>query len=353
MSDSHKPQIQVLNDRARYLLKTLIDCYVSDGHPVGSRTLAEAAKLEISTATIRNVMATLDHMGLVTSPHTSAGRIPTEKGLRLFVDSILEVQPLEKSLLNKMKQLLHPDQDKETLINTANSLISNMTHMAGIISIPKRGQLPLRHIEFLPLSDKRILAIMVVNEKEVQNRVIHVEREYTKDELVKIANYLNQNFTGRDIFSVRSELINELQNARSQVDDLMRATVEIADQVLRPSGEEQSDYRLQGKTNLIRFNELENTLKLQKIFNTFENKRDMLSLLDRCIQAEDIQVFIGREAGLEEFGDCSIITAPYSVDGSTIGVLGVIGPTRMQYSNIISVVDVTARLLGSALNPKI
>ena len=353
MSDKNKPKIQILDNRAQYLLKTLIDCYVSNGHPVGSRTLAEAAKLEISTATIRNVMASLDHMGLVTSPHTSAGRIPTEKGFRLFVDSILEVQPLKKSLLSMMKQQLDPDQDQDTLINTASSLISDMTHMAGIISIPKRGQMPLRHIEFLPLSDKRILAILVVNEKEVQNRVIHVEREYAQNELTQIANYLNHNFSGKDIFSVRSQLINELKNARSQVDDLMKATVDIASQALKPSDNTQNEYRLQGQTNLIRFNEMENTLKLQQLFDFFASKRDMLGLLDQCIQADDIQVFIGREAGLEEFGDCSIITAPYSVDGNAIGVLGVIGPTRMQYSNIISVVDVTARLLGSALNPKI
>jgi len=353
MPDKKPPKTQLLDNRARYLLKTLIDCYVNDGHPVGSRTLAEAAKLEISTATIRNVMAGLDHMGLVTSPHTSAGRIPTEKGFRLFVDSILEVQPLQKSLLTRMKQQLNPDQDQDTLLNTASSLISDMTHMAGIISIPKRGHLPLRHIEFLPLSDQRILAILVVNEKEVQNRVIHVEREYTQQELTQIGNYLNQNFSGKDIFSVRSQLINELKNTRSAVDDLMKATVDIASQALKPADTVQNDYRLQGQTNLIRFNELESTLKLQQLFDFFESKRDMLGLLDQCIQADDIQVFIGREAGLEEFGDCSIITAPYSVDGNAIGVLGVIGPTRMQYSNIISVVDVTARLLGSALNPKI
>lgn len=349
----NKSQIQVLNDRAKYLLKTLIDCYVSDGHPVGSRTLADAAKLDISTATIRNVMASLDQMGLVTSPHTSAGRIPTEQGFRLYVDSILEVQPIETKLLTQLKQQLDPDQDQETLINTANHLISNMTHMAGIISIPKRGQLPLRHIEFLPLPDRRILAILVVNEKEVQNRVIHVDREYTQDELTRVANYLNQNFYGKDVFAVRNQLLDEMQNARIQVDDLMKTTLDIANQVLSPSEDARDDYRLQGKSNLIRFNELENTLKLQQLFDVFESKRDMLSLLDRCIQAEDIQVFIGREAGLDEFGDCSIITAPYSVGGDAIGVLGVIGPTRMQYSNIISVVDVTARLLGSALNPKI
>ena len=165
MSDINKPEIQVFNNRAKYLLKTLVDCYVTDGHPVGSLTLADAAKLEISTATICNVMASLDHMGLVTSPHTSAGRIPTEKGFRLVVDSMLEVQPLKKSLLNQMEQQLDPEQDQDTLLNTASSLISDMTHMAGIISIPKRGHLPLRHIEFLPLSDQRILAILVVNEQ--------------------------------------------------------------------------------------------------------------------------------------------------------------------------------------------
>ena len=349
---SQKSTKPVLNDRARHLLKTLIDCYVTEGQPVGSKKLADAAGLNISTATIRNVMASLDHLGLVVAPHTSAGRIPTEQGFRLFVDSMLEISPLEKALQHQLKEQLDPDQDQDSLIDTASSLLSDMTRMAGIITIPKGGHSSLRQIEFLPLPDNRILAILVINEKEVQNRVLHVERAYSQDELTHIANYINQNFMGSDIFQIRSRLLEELHQHRNQVDDMMKAAVELADQALNTDKTRDEEYLLHGQTNLIRFNELDNAQKLQRLFDMFESKRDMLSLLDRCIQAEDIQVFIGREAGNEVLGNCSVITAPYSVDGEILGVLGVIGPTRMQYNKVISIVDVTARLLSSALNKK-
>jgi heat-inducible transcriptional repressor len=344
--------VPVLNDRARHLLKTLIDCYVTEGQPVGSKKLADAAGLKISTATIRNVMASLDHQGLISAPHTSAGRIPTEHGFRLFVDSMLEVSPMNQAMQLNLQKHLSPDQDKESLIDSASSLLSDMTQMAGIITIPKGGQSSLRQIEFLPLPDRRILAILVINEKEVQNKVIHVDRDFSQDELIKIANYLNQNFMGRDIFEVRSMLINELHQTRTQVDGLMKAAVEIADQALKPDSEHNEDYKLQGQTNLIRFNELDHAKNLQQLFEMFESKRDMLGLLDRCIQAEDIKVFIGREAGLEGLGEFSVVTAPYTVNNEILGVLGVIGPTRMHYNKVISLVDVTARLLGSALNSK-
>ncbi|MDH5485131.1 MAG: heat-inducible transcriptional repressor HrcA [Gammaproteobacteria bacterium] len=343
--------LPVLNDRARHLLKTLIDCYVTDGVPVGSKKLADASRLNVSTATIRNVMASLDHMGLVAAPHTSAGRIPTEQGFRLFVDSMLEVTPLARTLQNQLQGRLNPDQDRDSLIGTASALLSEMSHMAGIITIPKSGHSSLRQIEFLSLSDKRILAILVINEKEVQNRVIHVDRDYSQDELGRIANYLNTQFSGTDLFKLRSLLINELHQARSDVDDLMKSAVELADRALQPDASN-DDYMLQGQTNLVRYNELDHGVKLQQLFDTFESKRDMLSLLDRCIRAEDIQVFIGREAGLQGLGDCSVITSPYSVDGEILGVLGVIGPTRMAYNKVIPMVDITARLLGLALKAK-
>jgi len=346
------PQASALSNRARHLLKTLIDCYVSEGQPVGSKALADASGLNISTATIRNVMASLDHQGLVSAPHTSAGRVPTEQGFRFFIDSMLEVNPVDSALLQQLQEQLDPDLDRDSLIDSASTLLSNMSKMAGIITIPKGGQLSLRQIEFLPLPDKKILAILVVNDKEVQNRVIHVEREYTQNELTHIANYLNQNFNGRDIFDVRKHLISEMHQTRSQMDELMKATVELADQAMKPDNYHDEDYLLQGKSNLIRFNDLDHSQHLHQMFDMFESKRDMLQLLDRCIQSEDIQVFIGREAGLEGMGDCSIITSPYSVDGNILGVLGVIGPTRMQYNKMISLVDVTAKLLGSALNAK-
>jgi len=346
------PQASALNTRARHLLKTLIDCYVSEGQPVGSKALADASGLNISTATIRNVMASLDHQGLVTAPHTSAGRVPTEQGFRFFIDTMLEVNPVDSALLQQLQKQLDPDLDRDALIDSASTLLSDMSKMAGIITIPKGGQLSLRQIEFLPLPDKKILAILVVNEKDVQNRVIHVDREYSQSELTQIANYLNQNFNGKDIFEVRKHLISEMHQTRNTMDELMKATVELADRALKPDTSHDEDYLLQGKSNLIRFNDPDHSQNLQQVFELFESKRDMLQLLDRCIQSEDIQVFIGGEAGLEGMGDCSIITSPYSVDGKILGVLGVIGPTRMQYNKMISLVDVTARLLGSALDPK-
>jgi len=341
-------KIAPLNPRAQYLLKTLINCYVQEGVPVGSKTLAESAGLNISTATIRNVMANLDSMGLVSAPHTSAGRVPTNLGFRIYVDTMLEASPLDKAIEERLKQQLNADQDKDTLINTANNLLSDITQMAGVITLPKSGQLNLRRIEFLPLPDKKILAILVVNERDVQNRIVHVDREYSQDELLKISNYLNQHFMGQDIFQIRNLLLEELHNARNQVDKLMAAAVDLADQALRPD-EDSEAYRLQGEANLIRFNEADNARQLQQLFQIFQNKRDMLGLLDRCIQADDMQVFIGSEAGIEGLEDFSVISAPYGSSDTALGVLAVVGPTRMEYSRVISAVDVTARFLSLAL----
>lgn len=337
-----------LNERAQCLLKALIHCYVQEGVPVGSKTLAETTGLNISTATIRNVMANLDSMGLVSAPHTSAGRVPTNRGFRMYVDTMLEYRPVENAITQKLRQQLHADQDKDILINTANNMLSEITQMAGVITIPKAGVLNLRRIEFLPLPDHKILAILVVNEKDVQNRIIHVERDYTQDELIRVSNYLNQHFMGQDIFRIRKMLVEELQNARAEVDQMMAAAVELANQALKPS-EVTEPYRVHGEANLIRFNESDNASQLQQLFQAFQNKRDMLGLLDRCIQADDTQVFIGSEVGLEGLDDFTVISAPYGTGGSTLGVLGVIGPTRMEYGKIISTVDITARLLSLAL----
>lgn len=338
-----------LDDRSRFLLKTLVDCYISEGKPVGSRTLAERAGLSISTATIRNVMASLDRMGLVEAPHTSAGRIPTEQGLRFFIDSILETKPLKSDFVNQLRQQLNPDQSQEHLIDSATSVLSDLTRLVGIITLPKAGQILLRHIEFLPLSEQRVLAILVINEKEVHNRVLQMDRDYTQDELSQMANFLNQNCMGRDIFEIRQQVLAELRDTQDQVDQLMQSAVDMADQALQPETHQEETYRLQGETNLIRYNTLENTRQLQRLFELFGNRQEILSLLDRCIQAEDIQVFVGRESGIADLGDFSVVTAPYRIEGRPMGVLGVIGPTRIAYSKVIPVVDITARLLGAAL----
>ena len=340
---------QILNDRAATLLKKLVSSYISDGQPVGSKQLANMAGLDISSATIRNVMSGLEKNGLVRAPHTSAGKIPTEKGIRMFVDTLLEVQPLQKQLMDKLKAQLNPDQDKETLINQANQIVAELTHMAGVISVPKNSQSKLRHIEFLPLPENKVLAIMVTNEKEVQNRVVHMERDYSISQLQAASNYLNQHFSGQDIFSVRDEVLSDLKRTRSDMDEIMRTAIEVAGRALPNFEESDRPYLVQGKSNLVRYSAGNDMQQLQHMLDMFDQKREMLGLLDRCIHAEGVKIFIGHEVGVEGLGDCSVVSAPYSVNGKTLGVLGVIGPTRINYDRVIPVVDVTARLLGEAL----
>lgn len=343
---ANKPQI--LNERAALLLKKLVMSYISDGQPVGSKKLAHDAGLDISSATIRNVMSALEEKGLVTAPHTSAGRIPTEDGLRFFVDSLLEVTPMKRQLVNQLKKQLNPDKGTDNLISSASQMVSQLTQMAGIITIPRPNQSALRHIEFLPLSEKRVLAILVINEKEVQNRVIHLDREYSADELRSAANFINQNFSGKDVFEIRESLLREMASARERMDSIMQSAVEVASRALSIEDNTEPDsYVLKGEGNLMRHGA--DSQQLQQILEMFNHKRKMLGLLDRCIQAEGVKIFIGHEVGIEGIGDCSVVTAPYSVDGQILGVLGVIGPSRIKYDQVVPVVDVTARILSEAL----
>ena len=339
-----------LNERAALLLKKLVYSYIADGQPVGSKKLSDDADLNISSATIRNVMSGLEKKGLIVSPHTSAGRIPTEQGYRLFVDTMLETEPLSKSLLTRLKRELDPDQNTDSLINHASQMVSELTHMAGIITVPKASHATLRHIEFLPLSDQRILAIMVINEREVQNRVLHMQRSYTTTELLEASNFLNQSFSGRDIYEVREILLTSMQETRRNIDAIMQTAIEVADATFSESLDSGDEYLVQGETNLVRFGESYDTDQLKQLLDVFDHKREMLGLLDRCIQADGVKVFIGNETGFKGLGDCSVVTAPYTVMGEPLGVLGVIGPARINYNVVIPVVDVTAKLLGEALN---
>ena len=338
-----------LNERAALLLKKLVYSYIADGQPVGSKKLSDDADLNISSATIRNVMSGLEKKGLIVSPHTSAGRIPTEQGYRLFVDSLLETEPLSKSLLNRLKKELDPDQNTDELINHASQMVSELTHMAGIISVPKTSHATLRHIEFLPLSDQRVLAIMVINEREVQNRVLHMQRSYSTTELHEASNFLNRSFNGMDIFDVREKLLKGMQETRQDIDAIMQTAIEVADATFSDSLKSREDYLVQGEANLVRYGKTADTDQLTQLLEVFDHKREMLGLLDRCIQAEGVKVFIGNEAGFKGLGDCSVVTAPYTVKGEPLGVLGVIGPARINYNKVIPVVDITARLLGDAL----
>jgi len=339
----------IINERAAILLKQLVASYIHDGLPVGSKQLAQNAGLNISSATIRNVMSGLEDKGLVVAPHTSAGRIPTEQGLRMFVDSLLEVQPMEDKLIDQLQEKLDPDKDMNDLVTEASQLVSELTQMAGIISIPQQTSAKLRHIEFLPLPDKRVLAIMVTNEKDVQNKVIHLDKEYSADDLQHAANFLNQQFTGQDVHEIRESLLNDLNRTRKDVDKVMKTAVEMAGYALSDDIGDKPEFIVQGEKNLVRYNDNTDREQLQHLFEIFDRKREMLGLFDRCVKNEGVKIFIGHEAGFEGFGDCSVITAPYSVDGNPIGVLGVIGPARMNYDQVIPVVDVTARLLSNAL----
>jgi heat-inducible transcriptional repressor len=341
-----------LSERAQLLFRALVEQYVADGRPVGSRTLARDAGLTISPATVRNVMADLEDMGLVVSPHTSAGRIPTVKGYRLFVDSLLTLKPLEDVTIKQLRSELGMESSTQELINRASDTLSEITSMAGVVMLPKLNFTSFHQIEFVPLSDNRILAITVHNEREVQNRVIHTGRQYSAAELQQAANYLSDTFRGQNLRTARRKLLDEMQEARDSMNRMMQAAIEMADKVLDEEPDKGPDYVVAGQTRLMGFEELSNVDKLRRLFEAFTHKQDMLHLLDQAMNAQGIQIFIGNESGYEAFDDCSVITTPYQVDNEVAGVLGVIGPTRMAYERVIPIVDITARLLGAALNHK-
>ena len=345
-----KDSMPDINERAQVMLRALINRYVLDGQPVGSRTLAREAGLELSPATIRNVMSDLEDLGFVSSPHTSAGRIPTVKGYRFFVDTLLTVEPLNKRAFEKMRSELESEEGKKDLIESASGMLSGITHLAGVVTLPRHEHPLFKQVEFLPLSDNRVLAILVTGDDEVQNRIIVTEKKTSPAQLQQASNYLNSLFAGKDIAEVRTALLSEMQETRSTMNSMMITAMQMADQVL--DSHTLGGFVMAGQTNLMEFEELCNIDKLRKLFDAFSKKRDMLHLLDQCVNAEGIQIFIGDESGYQMLDECSMVTAPYSVKGEVLGVLGVIGPTRMAYDRVIPIVDATARLLSAALNQK-
>ncbi|MEP4149474.1 MAG: heat-inducible transcriptional repressor HrcA [Halioglobus sp.] len=338
----------VISERASVLLKTLVESHIRDGQPVGSRTLVEQAGLPVSAATIRNVMSDLEDRGYLISPHTSAGRIPTAMGYRLFVDSLLQVQPLEQQAVTALRSELNPDKSATELVQSASSLLSSITAQAGLVTVPRQEAGQLRQVEFLPLSGDRVLVILVINEREVQNRIIHTQRAFTEGQLREAAAMVNQRFAGRPLHQVQEEIVREMHDARSQIDGYMQAALDLANQALDQETSE-DEYLVAGESRLLGNATADEMLKLRELFDAFEQKKDLLHLLERCSQADGVQVFIGEEAGYDVFGDYSVITAPYSDGAQTLGVLGVIGPTRMAYERVIPIVDLTARMLSSAL----
>lgn len=345
-----------LPERAQHILRTLVEQYIREGQPVSSRSLSRASGLGLSSATVRNVMYDLEELGYIRSPHTSSGRIPTEQGYRLFVDSLLQMDPVERVSLESLRAQLPLDADDEpkNLVESVSSFLSGFTRMAGVVTLPRRDVTTLRYIEFLPLGDCRVLVILVVNDHEVQNRVIHTAREFSRSELEQAANYLNREFGGRSLADIRAAVQQELEATRSDVNRMMDLLVEMAGQAFAPDEDaaQTSDFVLAGETNLMNFEELSDVEKLKALFETFNRKRDLYDLLERCVRSDGMQIYIGRESGHEVLDDLSIVTAPYSQDGEVVGVLGVIGPTRMEYDRVISVVDVTSKLLGAALKSR-
>jgi len=338
-----------ISGRASVLLKALVEYHIREGQPVGSSTLREAAGMPVSAATIRNVLSDLEERGYLHSPHTSAGRVPTALGYRVFVDSLLQVQPLEEEAISILRAELHPDRSSSELVQSASTLLANITAQAGLVTVPRQETSQLRQVEFLPLSGDRVLVILVVNEREVQNRIIHTRRIFTEEELRDAAALVNQRYAGQPLSEVQKRIVREMKEARSQIDSYLEHALDLANQALERERPE-DEYVMAGKSRLLGGATAREIDSLRDLFDSFERKKDLLHLLERCTRAEGVQIFIGEEAGYEVFGDFSVVTAPYSDGVRTLGVLGVIGPTRMAYNRVIPIVDVTARMLSSALS---
>lgn len=340
-----------INQREQQILKTLVERYIQEGMPIGSKTLAEEGSLGLSPATIRTILADLESAGYLTSPHTSAGRIPTTSGYRFFVNSLLQVKPLESVEVATLKTKLDPDLAMPSLLQSASSLLSSLTQLAGVVALPRRNRIELRQVEFLPLSANRVLVILVLNDREVQNRVIYTDRIYTKSELQQAANYINANYAGKSLLTIRAELLKEIREDRDTMARLLQAAVDVGHKAFDTPDQTTKDYIIAGQNNLLNCTQHDTKLdRMRILFDAFTEKQEILDLLDHALEADGIQIFIGSESGYESLDNCSIVTASYSVDGQLLGSLGVIGLTRMPYDRVISAVDMTAKLLSAALN---
>lgn len=336
-----------VDKRAQQLFKTLVERYLADGAPVASRTLASCADVAVSSATVRNVMADLEARGLVMSPHTSAGKVPTHQGLRFFIDSLISVRPLGERGIGRIRGRLDPDMPPDELALAASQLLSQVTRMAGVVTMPRPEHTALRQVEFLPLSGDRVLVILVVNDRDVQNRVIHTERAYDETELAQAANFINREFAGAPLATIRRGVFQSMRDDKARLDAVMQAALDVAAKAFAASDSDEADYVVSGEANLVE--SLSSIEEVRDLFDAFARKGAILHLLDQCLDTEGIQLFIGQESGYEPLDDYSVVTARYQTKGHMAGVIGVIGPTRMAYERVIPVVDVTARLLGAAM----
>ena len=338
----------MLDERARTLLKTLVERYIAEGHPVGSRTLSRASGLELSPATIRNVMADLEDLGLIISPHTSAGRIPTARGYRLFVDTMLTAQPLDLAKAQQLEPQLQPDQPQRVIANAA-QLLSNLSSFVGVVTAPRKASV-FHHIEFMRLSERRVLVILVAPDGDVQNRVIFTAQDYTQSQLIEASNYLTTHYAGLTIEDVRERLKTEVDALRSEIAALMQAAVQAGHEA---HAEGQEQVVIAGERNLLTVRDFASDMgSLRRLFDVFEQKTQLMRLLEVSSRAEGVRIFIGGESLVVPFEELSIVTAPYEVNGRVVGTLGVIGPTRMAYDRMIQIVDITSRLVSNALSQK-
>ncbi|MCL6620375.1 MAG: heat-inducible transcriptional repressor HrcA [Thermomonas hydrothermalis] len=345
-----KPQDIRQDPRARQLLRTLVARYIRSGEPVGSQTLARHAGLDLSPASIRNILASLEDAGLLAAPHSSAGRVPTAQGYRLFVDSLLQVKPLSAEGVERLRQTLPAGATTQALLGKTSELLSAMTHFAGMVSVPRRESFAFRQIDFVALDAQRVLAILVFADGEVQNRVVQVRRAFSASELEQAANYLNAHFAGQPLAVMRARLLQELRQARRQMQALLADALDLGEQATAPG--QDADMLVAGQARLLGLQELDDLDRLRALFEAFAEKRKLLQLLEQTARAPGLRVFIGEETGLAPLEGMSLVTAPYGRDGRVLGVLGVIGPTRMAYERVIPVVEATAAVLGAALNPE-
>lgn len=345
-----RPENIALDPRARQLLRALVARHIRSGEPVGSQTLARHAGLDVSAATIRNILASMEDAGLLAAPHSSAGRVPTAQGYRLFVDSLLQLKPLPQEEIERLRSELPAGAGTQALLGTTSELLATMTRFAGMVSVPRRESFAFRQIDFVALEPQRVLAILVFADGEIQNRIVHVRRALAPSELEQAANYLNTHFAGQPLAHIRTALLRELRDARSEMERLLAAAVDLAEQSFAQDAAD--DMLVAGQTRLMGLQDLADLDRLRALFEAFSEKRELLRLLERIARAPGMRVFIGEETGLAPLEGMSVIGAPYGSEGKVLGVVGVIGPSRMAYERIIPVVEATAAALGAAVIPE-
>ena len=336
------------SDRAKEILSAIINNYIEEGTPIGSKKLSTYNRFNLSPATIRNVMSDLEHLGFIASPHTSAGRIPTSKGYRFFIDRLLELQPVDNNEIASIKDTVSQTKSSnKDLATNVSTILSAITQLAGIVTVPKTQKSTLKEIDFIPLSEQRVLAIVVINDSEVENKILQMKRNYSRDELQISANYLNQNYVGRSFEYIKNDLLTKLKETSALANSLMNNIINIADELL--INQNKDEYVVTGKNQLLDFEELSDINRLKDLFDAFNEQQQLLQLLDKSMSTSNVQIFIGQESGYRIFDNCTLITAPYTNEMGSVGVLGVIGPTRIAYQRVIPIVNVTAKLLSQSL----